>query len=668
MAVRAGDLGWMAGAAVSLSLSAQLPRCPQVSSNVLLCGMDADRYGRQPLRKPPGFAEVLSQICRSPCRRHDHSRMNAPRQWFFIGGMALVLLGLFLPRDWYDALPKFENQPPLLVKGVTLLQITLVMEGVVLAWLATRFQGFVRLQTGERLPHADHSPDRVSASAARWLLGAIVVVAAALRFLRLDADLWLDEITPVLSYGDMPLLPVVTSYIGSNNHLLNTLLLKLSLALFGSHEWAVRLPAALFGVLTIPAMYWVSRLAMTRAGSLCAALLLAVSYHHVFFSQNARGYAAYLLFSLLASGCLVRALQEDRARYWVLYVATMFLDFASLLTSGFVFAAHILVAALALVVVWRGGSSPWPLARRLAAVFSVTAALVLTLYVTILPQLYAYTKTVYSDPATGFSPLAAEFWTDIARGLSAGLGPTVLIAAIPMVLIGAAGFAVLLRRQWALVLALLLPGILTACLLVAQGLSFSPRFFLLMLLLGIIVVVQGIFSASSVIAARFAPGRRAIAPRVATALVLAAAAISVASLKHYYATPKQPYRASLEFIATQREAGEPVMAIHLMEKGYQFYGPAFGMVEGVDWHSARSLAAFDAVLAAHPGRSSLLVTTFPRALRIGQPDLFARVNDGAREMKTFPATIGDGAITVWRYPAPYPTPYPSPLATPLPGR
>ena len=578
--------------------------------------------------------------------------MNGQRQWVVIGGIALVLLGLFLPRDWYDVLPKFENQPPLLVKGVTLLQIALVVQGVALAWLAKRFQGFARLQPGERLHHTHDSPDRVSATAARWLLGAIVVVAVALRLLRLDADLWLDEITPVLSYGDMPLLHVVTSYIGSNNHLLNTLLLKLSLALFGPLEWAVRLPAALFGVLTIPAMYWVSRLAMTRAGSLCAALLLAVSYHHVFFSQNARGYAAYLLFSLLASGCLVRALQEDRARYWVLYVGAMFLDFASLLTSGFVFAAHIVVGAVALAVVRRGGFSPLPLARRLAAVFSVTAALVLTLYVTILPQLYAYTKTVYSDPATGFSPLAAEFWTDIARGLSAGLGPAVLIAAIPTVLIGAAGFAALLRRQWALVLALLLPGILTACLLVAQGLSFSPRFFLLMLLLGIVVVVQGIFSASSGIAARFAPGRPAIAPRVATALVLAGSAISIISLKHYYAIPKQPYRASLEFVATQREAGEPVIAIHLMEKGYQFYGPAFGLVEGVNWHSVRSLAAFDAVLAAHPGRSSLLVTTFPRALRIGQPDLFARVTEGAREMKTFPATIGDGAITVWRYPSP----------------
>ncbi len=565
----------------------------------------------------------------------------------------MVLLGLLLPRDWYDALPKFENQPALPVKGVTLLQIALVMEGLALAWLAVRFQGFARLRPGERLAAlATDTSDGISAGAARWLLAAVVALAVGLRAIGLDADLWLDEITPVLAYGEMPVLSVVTSYTGSNNHLLNTLLLKLSLALFGTQEWAVRLPAAIFGVLTIPAMYGVARLAMSRAGSLCAALLLAVSYHHVFFSQNARGYSAYLLFSLLACGLLVKALQEDRARHWVLYVAAMFLGFASMLTHGFVFAAHILVGALALVVVSRGGSSPWPLARRLATVFSVTATLVLTLYITIVPQLHAYTTVVYSDPATGFSPFTKEFWVELARGLSAGLGPAVLLAAIPMSIVGAVGFAILLRRHWTLVLALLLPGMLTACLLVAGGLSFSPRFFLIMLLLGILVVVQGTFSASAAIAGRFAPGQSSRAPRAAVAFGLAASALSVASLKHYYEVPKQPYRASLEFIAAQREAGESVIAIHLMEKGYQFYAERSGLIEGVDWHSVRSLAALDAVSAAHPARSSLLVTTFPRALRLSHPDLFARLTNRAREMKTFPATIGDGAITVWRYPSP----------------
>ena len=51
---------------------------------------------------------------------------------------------------------------------------------------------------------------------------------------------------------------------------------------------------------------------LRRLPSLLAALGLAVAYHHVFFSQNARGYAPSLLFGLLASGLLVRCAPRRR--------------------------------------------------------------------------------------------------------------------------------------------------------------------------------------------------------------------------------------------------------------------------------------------------------------------------------------------------------------------
>ncbi len=70
--------------------------------------------------------------------------------------------------------------------------------------------------------------------------------------------------------------------------------MKLCVAIFGAQEWAIRLPSVIFGTATIPAIYWVSRQALSRRASLCVALLLAVSYHHIFFSQNARGYTAYV--------------------------------------------------------------------------------------------------------------------------------------------------------------------------------------------------------------------------------------------------------------------------------------------------------------------------------------------------------------------------------------
>ena len=570
---------------------------------------------------------------------------------YLIGGCVLVALGALLPREWYDALPQSREQlPPPPIKGVTLLQIALVLQGLALIWVSTRRWGFVRLPAHELLPQtmAPDDGQDIRRSTSLWLLVAITAGALALRLVRLNADLWLDEITQIFDYRQMPVLSIVTTYISSNNHLLNTLLVKLALAFFGEQEWAVRLSAVLFGVATIPAIYWVSRFALSRRGSLCVAVLLASSYHHIFFSQNARGYTAYLFFSVLSSGLLVKGLQEDRARHWVLYVLTMFLNFASLLDSIFVFASHVLVGVFALLVVKRHGGPPLPLARRLAAVFTITGVLVLNLYITMAPQFYIYSKTVYRDPAAGFSPFSVEFLRELARGLSAGFGTGLLAGLAPSLVVAAAGLIVLLRRQWALTLALALPGLLTAVFLLVQGLSFSPRFFLLWLPLAMLVAVQGIYSVVASFSNYLRVTTRLFVPRVATILVLTGVAISLFSLRHYYSVPKQSYSASLHYIEAQRQPGDPMIAIYLSEHGYRFYGKRFGLKEGEDWFPVRSVESLDSVVSKTRGHPSIVVTTFARALRIRHPDLLARIVEGWRLDRTFPATIGDGEISVWK--------------------
>jgi len=54
------------------------------------------------------------------------------------------------------------------------------------------------------------------------------------------------------------------------------------------------------------------------------------------------------------------------------------------------------------------------------------------------------------------------------------------------------------------------------------------------------------------------------------------------------------------------------------------------------------------VLAANPGKRVLLVTTFPRALRLALPDLDERIRQGWTVIRTFPATISDGEISIWQ--------------------
>ena len=209
------------------------------------------------------------------------------RSPLLILGIALALVGCLAPRDWYDAIPRSADLPDPPIKGVTLLQISLVIEGLGLVWLSLNRWDFTRLSPPERLPAtgapAEEADDK---RLSIYLLAAITALALALRLIGVNSDLWLDEITTVQIYSQASLLHIIASYTSTNNHLLNTLLVKLAVAWAGNQEWAIRLPAALFGVVTIPAFYWVARLALSRRASLCAALLLTVSYHHIFFSQT----------------------------------------------------------------------------------------------------------------------------------------------------------------------------------------------------------------------------------------------------------------------------------------------------------------------------------------------------------------------------------------------
>ena len=573
-----------------------------------------------------------------------------PRRAFVFVGIVLVLVGVLLPREWYDALPQREGQPTPPIKGVTLLQLSIVLEGLLVVWLSTRQWAFVRSGESDRLldEARDDAADPVSTALFPWLYAATVGLALALRVMGIGSDLWLDEITPLQDYGHLSPLAVVGSFLSTNNHLLNTLLTQLSTTLFGEVEWSVRLPAVLFGVATVPALYWVARMAFSRRDSLAAALLLAVSYHHIFFSQNARGYSAYVFFSLVASGLLIRGLQEDRLRIWVLYVVVMVLDFASLLNSAFVLGAHGVVWVAALWMVHRRGGSPLPLLRRLIAVFALVALLVLQLYATVLPKVYVFVKSAYVGGGSGYSLASGEFFRELARGLSAGFGPGLLWGAVPFLLLALAGYVILWRRRWILALTLVLPLVLTAVYLIVNGLTFSPRFFIFAIPLAMITAISSIHALARLVARLLGQSRSPLAARLATGLVVVACLGSLWSLRAYYAVPKQSYRASIGYLESVRKADEIVLVVYNAERGYRYYLDRMGVQSKGTYFYVRSVDSLDAVLSAHRGQASHVVLTFPRSLHFHSEELESRLMDGWTRTRSFPATVGDGAISIWR--------------------
>jgi uncharacterized membrane protein len=148
-----------------------------------------------------------------------------------------------------------------------------------------------------------------------WPLAALTLLAAALRLSTLDLQsFWYDEaFTPV-----HVLHPSLWATLRSVSHSENTPPLWYVLAwadsrILGTGEVALRLPSALAGIATVPVAWAIGReLAGRRAALVCAALV-AVNPLFVWYSQEARAYALFVLTAALAMLCFLRAERDAAA-------------------------------------------------------------------------------------------------------------------------------------------------------------------------------------------------------------------------------------------------------------------------------------------------------------------------------------------------------------------
>lgn len=186
-----------------------------------------------------------------------------------------------------------------------------------------------------------------------WLL-LILLLAVALRFLGLDLQsYWYDELfsahisKPSHSFGE-----VVAMTLDDVHPPGFQLSMWLSYKFFGYTEWAGRLPSAIAGTLTVLVIYLLGRELFNQRAAHYAALLAAVNYYLVYFSQEARSYAFLTLLSGLAFLFFLRAL---RSASWLNVVGFVVASLALVYSHYFGFLT-LLTAALSLgIYAWLTG-------------------------------------------------------------------------------------------------------------------------------------------------------------------------------------------------------------------------------------------------------------------------------------------------------------------------
>jgi mannosyltransferase len=240
-----------------------------------------------------------------------------------------------------------------------------------------------------------------------WLVG-ILGLALVLRAIKLDAGLWFDEIVTLVNYVRLPTRELLTTYTTFNNHILFSLEAQASIALLGESPWSLRLPALIFGVASVGALWWLARLVATPWEAHLSALLMAVSYHHVWFSQNARGYTGLLFWCLLGTIIFLSNMRRPSWWSWVAYALVLTAAVYTHLTAAFFFAAQGVVY-IALVVAQRFGIRVGdkigddPLAEITGLKplfgFALGGVLVLAVYAVLLPQMVGMFGSVVAPPA-----------------------------------------------------------------------------------------------------------------------------------------------------------------------------------------------------------------------------------------------------------------------------
>ena len=486
----------------------------------------------------------------------------------------------------------------------------------------------------------------------RWALGAVLVVAAALRLYKLDAPLWFDEIATITEFVRAPVSQLIADYSSFNNHLFFSLQAKLSTSLFGETAWAARLPAMLFGLGSIWLTWRLARRMLGPAEALLVAALLATSYHHIWFSQNARGYTELMFWSLASLVVFVEGIGEKSIGRWALFSACLAAAMYTHLTAAFFIAALGLVYAGMLLARWfapaRAPSlltAPQDRAAQWAPMFGFIGGGVLTL-ILCAPALPQMTSLVAGVKEVSEVEVMREYhnplWTILEGLRTLGGGGFIALAAPFAFFFAALGAAGLWRRDPVTVLVGVLAIPVTIAALDIMSMRIWPRFFFTEIAFAFLFMTHGVFMTAgffSKLAAQWTPRLPATQTNLFALAALVMLAASMVLAVRNYAAPKQNFPAAISLI--ERE-GAPASSVGVVGWGYYPLSAYYGM----SWKDVRKLSDLDAL--APQGEERWIVAAFPERTSRENADIWAVLEKSYERIAYIPGTLGDGGIVVFR--------------------
>lgn len=479
------------------------------------------------------------------------------------------------------------------------------------------------------------------------ILLLILTIATFARIEKLDSALWYDEIITLIRYVRLPIEDLISTYSSFNNHPFYSLQAKLSVLFFGESNWSIRLPATLFGIASIVAVW---RLAYLSSGVLQAhvsALLIALSYHHVWFSQNARGYTEAMFWCVASTVILLNCLKTPSWRKWYCYGLVLAAGiYTHLTTMVFFLAQAIFVIAAILSNKERYFSQHLYLKKEKWLMpfvgFLVAGLLSLLLYS---PSIGALFESVISVKNSSSVDVMKEYqspiWAaiEIVRSIATPGILTTITAFVAIALTGIGIFSIY-KKVPLIPVVFILHIILLLSLLLALSMRVWPRFFFIDMGFVLLFITQGVYVCCQYIS-KLIETNTSIKITGKNLFILASLmmiAISfVLNLKNYQ-FPKQNFDSPINYIEKHQSKKDRVVTLGLADVPYNEY---FNM----GWQSIESKEQLEKIESG-PSNTRIVIIFPTRTLR-KYADIAAHIENNFVLEKTFRGTLGDGNILVY---------------------
>jgi hypothetical protein len=243
----------------------------------------------------------------------------------------------------------------------------------------------------------------------RWAFYGMLLAGLAARLAFITVPMRYDEAYSFLVYASGSASHIVSNYGDPNNHVFHNLLVHAAWKVFGSAEWALRLPALLAGVLVVPAAYVAGRRLYGKEAGLLAAAFMASSSPLIEYSCNARGYTIICLLGLVLLALASRLIEFDAPVAWRAFALTAALGAWTVPVMLYPFAMTVLWLFAGVVLRHRG-------AVRRTMLFNLGAGIV---FAGLLTVLFYLPILLHSGPQVLYANrfVAPESWGAFLAGL-----------------------------------------------------------------------------------------------------------------------------------------------------------------------------------------------------------------------------------------------------------